>query len=57
MTAFSLTFPPLTSTVNSIPAVEPTMSVVDTSVYPAVELFQTAFTVPDLITPPVPITQ
>ena len=57
MTAFSLTFPPLTSTVNSIPDVDPTMSVVDTSVYPAVELFQTALTVPDLIAPPLSVTQ
>ena len=33
------------------------MSVVDTSVYPAVELFHTALTVPDLIAPPLSVTQ
>ena len=57
MTAFSRTFPPLTSTVNSIGSVESTISVVEISVYPAVELFQTTFTVPDLIAPPLSVTQ
>ena len=57
MTAFNLTFPPLTSTVNSIPDVDPPTSVVEKSVYPADELFHTALTVPDLIAPPLSLTQ
>ncbi len=34
-----------------MPSVELTISVVETSVYPAEELFHTAFTVPDLMAP------
>ena len=44
-------------TVNPIFVVDPLISVVEKSVYPAVELFQTDLTVPALLAPPDSVTQ
>jgi len=56
-TAFKLTLEPLKVTVNAIFVVDPLISVVEKSVYPAVELFHTDLTVPALLAPADSVTQ